>query len=402
MTKFAGNLENHLSTLTTVWRGKDGGSSLNTNELTLVSKMLLKLQRGLTGDRLLAGKDYMQDKEILGAYLLYYWPSSYMQICKAFSFLEDNPADFSGKVSILDVGSGPAPASVALCDCIKSISSVPVEFDVTLLDSSEKALSCGKKIFEKDLPDVNVRVQTASLEKGDLLAADRKFNVIVMSHALNELWKNLPPEQSAENRVRLLESLCALLSDGGLLFLCEPALLSSSRALIGAVQNLLESDTVGMSALAPCLGGGMSCPALKAGASCTCHADFIWNLPPLVKALAENAGLSREHVKMTFFILRKSGSPAESKAGCPEKQDDFVYRVVSEPMLNKGGRVRYLICDGKDRFPFSARKDDAHAREIGFFDLKRYDKILLKDAQPRGDGERAALGVSEKTKITLL
>jgi hypothetical protein len=49
-------------------------------------------------------------------------------------------------------------------------------------------------------------------------------------------------------------------------------------------------------------------------------------------------------------------------------------------MLNKGGRVRYLICGAGGRFPFSARKDDPVAARAGFFSLGRYD--LLRIHQP--------------------
>ena len=45
-----------------------------------IAKALLKLQRGLTGDKHLAGAGYMQDNAMLGAYLLYYWPVSFLQI----------------------------------------------------------------------------------------------------------------------------------------------------------------------------------------------------------------------------------------------------------------------------------------------------------------------------------
>jgi hypothetical protein len=55
-------------------------------------------------------------------------------------------------------------------------------------------------------------------------------------------------------------------------------------------------------------------------------------------------------------------------------------------MLNKGGRVRYLVCGPDGRFPFSARKDDEQARRAGFFALERYDLLRIQDPEQREGG----------------
>jgi hypothetical protein len=55
-------------------------------------------------------------------------------------------------------------------------------------------------------------------------------------------------------------------------------------------------------------------------------------------------------------------------------------------MLNKGGRVRYLICGPAGRFPFSARKDDERARLAGFFNLGRYDLLRIDEPEIREGG----------------
>ena len=55
-------------------------------------------------------------------------------------------------------------------------------------------------------------------------------------------------------------------------------------------------------------------------------------------------------------------------------------------MLNKGGRVRYLICGPGGRFPFSAKKDDGAARRAGFFDLQRYDLVRIAEPEIREGG----------------
>ena len=57
-----------------------------------------------------------------------------------------------------------------------------------------------------------------------------------------------------------------------------------------------------------------------------------------------------------------------------------------------------MLCDGKKRIACSAKKDDLHAKETGFFDLKRYDKIILENPEIRGEN-KDAFGISKETAI---
>ncbi|MBQ5571211.1 MAG: hypothetical protein IIT45_12350, partial [Treponema sp.] len=109
----------HIPTLLRLWRSNRNASALSAQEAASVSKALLNLQRGLTGDRQLAGAGYMQDKNLLGAYLLYYWPVSYTQISCCTNYFSNALKLLAEKneLNILDIGSGPGPASCALTDC---------------------------------------------------------------------------------------------------------------------------------------------------------------------------------------------------------------------------------------------------------------------------------------------
>ena len=383
-------MQRHIPTLLKEFHASP--KMLTDSEVRRVGDALLRLQRGLTGERELSGAGYMQDKNLLGAYLLYYWPSSYVQIEHALRLSRLSLKKDSLK--ILDVGSGPAPASAALCDALRNVKKV------TLLDSSEKALSLAKRIFTSDFKGINVETHALNFEKSfsahdESSAVGAGYDIIVMSHALNELW------QTKENVIQLrADFLCALsdhLSDDGLLFLMEPALLKTSRNLLALRDELCAR---GFSVVSPCpfaAEGNQKCPALTAGENQTCHASFTWKLPEPVASLARYAKLDRAQVKMSFFVFRK-----DVPVDATETATENTYTVVSEPMLNKSGRVRYLLCNGKERIPLSAKKDDVHASKTGFFNLKRYDKISVKNPEPRGDGSSPALGVNEKTEISLV
>ena len=183
----------------------------------------------------------------------------------------------------------------------------------------------------------------------------------------------------------------------------EPALLATSRALIEARDSLIAS---GLKVASPCLQSESPCPALE-NPNATCHAQFDWEMPQIVADLAALAGLNRADVKMTYFIFERGaslGQEGDFGNGENSLQDQKVAAlVVSEPMLNKAGRVRYVLCDGKARFTLSAKNGDPNAAAQGFFDLKRYDKIQIAGAQIRSQkGEPLSLGFDEKTRLEFL
>ena len=180
--------------------------------------------------------------------------------------------------------------------------------------------------------------------------------------------------------------------------MCEPALLKTSRTLIGLRDFLVKSNLT-LLAPCPCTSFQTECPALSAGENQTCHAEIQWKPVEPVATLARLAKLDRTSVKMTFFAFKKNVEGLCKETHTLQADLPNEYCVVSDPMLNKSGRVRLLLCNGSRRIAFSAKKDDRHAKEIGFFGLSRYDKIALEEPELRGTEEAPAYGVTEKTKI---
>ena len=381
------SLDRHIPTLLRMWHPK--GNRLSFRELKDVSSSLLSLQRGLTGSRKLSGAGYMEDPLYLGSYLLYYWPVSFLQVYYAFESAEDSFAsivDEQNSINILDLGSGPGPASSALCDALTSINP-RIKINVTLVDSSTKAVSLAARIIKSDYNNVSVNPVTFNFEKADLDFTD-SFDIIIMSHTLNELWKN--EKSPVDKRFEFIIKAGNLLKDKGILFLNEPAMLESSRNLISLRDRLTEK---GYTILSPCCCTS-NCPALRSGSNQTCHAEIMWNPIEPVASIAELAGLDRESVKMTYFILTRQFKGADSIA-------DKEYRVVSDGMLNKSGRIRYLLCDGKNRIALSAKKGDDTASHKGFFNLARYDKVTVASPEMRGDCDNPSLGIVKETELKI-
>lgn len=390
-------LEERLPSLASLWRGGGRPRPLSDRELGRAGDALLSLQRGLTGERRLAGAGYMEEPELLGAYLLYYWPVSYTQVSLAASRLVFPPGP---PLRILDLGSGPGPASAALLDAL-----APRGVELCLVDGSERALGLARSILEGGgTRPVRLETRALDLEKiADSALPAGPFDLVVASHLLNELWRGAPDRLA--RRQGLVEALASRLAPGGSLLLLEPALLETSRELLSLRDRLVAR---GFRILSPCLRGG-ACPALAAGASHSCHAEVPWTPPEPVASLARAAGLDRESVKMSFLVVAPgAGGPGEGPdAVSAPSVDRLRARVVSEPMLNKAGRVRFLLCNEAGRFALSAKRDDAAARAQGFFSLRRYDLIEASGLAPRGEaagspGAPAAYGFGPETSLRLV
>jgi len=66
--------------------------------------------------------------------------------------------------------------------------------------------------------------------------------------------------------------------------------------------------------------------------------------------------------------------------------DGGLYRVVSDPLLSKSGRVRYLVCGPQGRFALSASRSVRDPGLAPFFRLARGDGIRFTGARRRETG----------------
>jgi len=327
---------------------------------------LLALQRGLTGERALAGTSYMDDPSLVKAYSDYYLAVSRAQVLRIISLTGLHAR------TVLDMGAGPGSVSLALAESGAS--------DFTLLDTSSNALDLARRALEGFARDKGQGVSVSTV-KGDLESCPAvlsgAFDLVAFGHCLNEIGRG---EDRVGRRLGIVRSSARFLAPGGVVLVMEPATLAASRDAL-ALRDALVAE--GWRVRAPCTWSG-SCPALASGAKHTCHDEAGWEVPPGVRRLAEAAGLDRDLIKMTWFIATPPGG--DPPGGDPPVCADALYRVVSAPMLNKGGRVRYLVCGPTGRFPFSARKDDEHARRAGFFTLERYDLVRIHAPEIREGG----------------
>ncbi len=341
----------------------------------VAARDLLALQRGLTGDRSLIGRAYMDEKRALSSYLLFYWPVSYAQT-RAMLRMAGTAGGRPG-LRVLDLGSGPAPCSIAAADQLGVRGADSGGASITACDRSPLALESASRLASssgysfRGIPGWDA--QAGAVPEG-------LFDVVVLGHVLNELWKE--SDDRLERRFSLIETAISRLASGGVLLFLEPALLKTGREAIALRDRLAAS---GRRILAPCLRQG-PCPALENEGQ-TCHSDFFWKTPRIVGELSRRTGLGKDLVKTTAFVVAAGPAPEGIPTGAdvpPASVDE--YRVVSDPMVNKAGRVRLLLCGEDGRLPLSAKRGEGFPAESVFFALKRSDRVLLRSPARRETG----------------
>ncbi|MCU0700616.1 MAG: small ribosomal subunit Rsm22 family protein [Myxococcaceae bacterium] len=336
---------------------------LTPPEVKEVGAGIKRLSHGLTRQRELAGAKYMDDPQLLGAYLLFYWPVSYAQSRSLFSELPARPR------SLLDLGSGPGPLAFAGIDAGAR--------ETIAADRSKPALELARQLAIAASESLGTREWSPErpLPEGT-------FDVISMGHVVNELY-----DGDVGRRAALLEQVLTRVKPGGSLVVMEPALRDTSRALL-AVRDVLVAK--GYAVRAPCLFRG-SCPALVKPSD-WCHAERPWRMPTLTEALARAAGLHKESLKMSYLVLAPKG---EAWAEPPQGR---VFRIVSEALEGKG-RQRYMGCGPEGRVGLALQDKHRTEGNARFFHLQRGEVVRLGGAtEEKGDG----VGLTDATTVELV
>jgi SAM-dependent methyltransferase len=350
-------------------RGRPPEGTLLPDELREVGAAVARLSKGLTRERELAGARYLDEEKLLGAYLLFYWPVSYLQARGTISELARRPR------SVLDLGSGPGPMAFAALDAGAA--------EVIAADRSARALATARRLAAEAGEPLGTREWNPSRGRPLAeLAPGRRFDLVTMGHVLNELF---PGPDADARRADLLEEALALVAPGGSLLVVEPALRDTSRGLL-RVRDLLVAR--GLAVRAPCLFRG-ACPALVRETD-WCHAERAIEPPPLVAQLGKAAGLRKEAVKMSYLVLAPPG------VGWAEPPPGRVFRIVSEPLPSKG-RLRYMACGPEGRMGLSLQERHGTDANRRFAGLLRGDVVEVTGGEPRGDG--VALGEASSVRV---
>jgi len=290
-------------------------------------------------------------------------------------------------------------------DCVAGPSDLSIEISTLALDLQDFSV------------DVLSRFSSTSKEALAQAPCEPCFDLIIASHSINELWPDEP--ERIELRRNMLLSLLPALREGGILLIIEPSAHYTSIPLLTLRDSLLEaarsserenfiasaeasatSVTKHAAAHLFCVGPcphSAPCP-MRAIGNRPCFSEWKWDAPRLVRELAEMAGLDRSSLKASWVAFQKTSE----KLGTDSTRElNTVFarqaassaisgRIVSEPMLNKAGRIRYIVCTANGQLStISAPQSDpaamrAEPRAPNFFNLARGDLIQANELEERG------------------
>lgn len=305
-----------------------------------------------------AGPAYMKNVESLAAYLSWFFPASAAQVQRALAEVKPPAARH---LRVLDVGAGPGPATFGVA---KWAASHGRTVDALALEQAPRALTSLEKLW------TGGRLETRAWTAGSPLP-DGPFEVIVVSHVLNELFIGSPSPLDA--RTAFCLELTRKLAPGGMLVLLEPALKRTGRELLVVRDRLLEK---GLKVQAPCLMQA-ACPAIIRSRD-WCHADRPWTPPEWSLEVGRRAGLARESLKYSFVILSHEE---------PVRHERSVFRIVSEPMPEKG-KKRFFGCGPAGRQALVRLDRERTETNAAFDTLERGDVVRLEPLSVSGDGFR--------------
>lgn len=307
-----------------------------------------------------SGQPYLSDPETVAAYLSWFFPASAAQAERAMAEVSPPAGE---RLRLLDIGSGPGPASVGVA---RWAASHGRKVEALALEAASDALESFKRIWSFG------PLETRCWRVGEPLP-DGPFEVIVASHVLNELfWDG---SDHLKRRTVFCKELLKRLAPGGLLVLLEPALRRTGRDLLVVRDALLAED--GVSVRAPCLVSS-ACPALERSRD-WCHADRPWSPPEWSLAVGKRAGIARDSLKFSYVIF--------SNTPLAKTPHDELFRIVSEPMPEKG-KKRFFGCGPLGRHALVRLDRDRSETNATFDVLERGDIVKLGAHSKSGDGLR--------------
>lgn len=333
------------------------------------------LSVAFTEDRAFLPKNYLNRKEYRSGYILYFLPVNALKVATLLgqapreSFVKDGRIE----LTIVDVGSGPGTGMLGtmlfLERFLKDVTSVKLRW--VLIDQNRQALNDAAAIHDLVLADVRRRYAKVDFSSELRLEARDLFG--------GKISKSVPPadlilclnvlgELSAQRLKPLMQDLLgAALAPTGCLFVMEPALQNTTRALM-ELRDVIVTEEMG-AVYAPCLHQA-ACPMLAANDRDWCHAYIPWDRPSWIEKIDRLAAIRKEYLKCSYLLLGRQ----EPEARAPD-----LWRVVSGP-LNSKGKSERLLC-GEAALPELLRavrldKDASMANE-DFEYLERGDLLRM-------------------------
>ena len=351
-------------------------SSLTASELKTIASDVIQLSNLFTKERKILPSQYLNNKSLRRAYILYFLPSNIYKIHLPLKELSLHPKKILSKklLKILDLGSGPGTTILGILDFFSNQKKMP-SLEFTAIDSVAENLSIAKDLFKLFTENINIdaslKTFKINIEKAGTIP-QVTYDIIILSNILNELFyddnKRIPKRVSFLNTI-----IDKFLTPDGSCIIIEPALRETTRGMLDVRDNLIKN---GFKIYSPCL-IDEPCPALL-NPKDWCHEDIPWIPPVIIKELDKLTGLRKDSLKFSYLVLRKD------KLSLTDVLEKNSYRIVSEPLISKG-KLEFYICGHGGRQLVTRLDKDETPSNIQFQKLQRGDIVSFRDLIDRGN-----------------
>jgi len=351
-------------------------SSLTASELKTIASDVIQLSNLFTKERKILPSQYLNNKSLRRAYILYFLPSNIYKIHLPLKELSLHPKKILSKklLKILDLGSGPGTTILGILDFFSNQKKMP-SLEFTAIDSVAENLSIAKDLFKLFTENINIdaslKTFKINIEKAGTIPQDT-YDIIILSNILNELFYE--DNKRIAKRVSFLNTIIdKFLTPDGSCIIIEPALRETTRGMLDVRDNLIKN---GFKIYSPCL-IDEPCPALL-NPKDWCHEDIPWIPPVIIKELDKMTGLRKDSLKFSYLVLRKD------KLSLTDVLEKNSYRIVSEPLISKG-KLEFYICGHGGRQLVTRLDKDETPSNIQFQKLQRGDIVSFRDLIDRGN-----------------
>ena len=356
--------------------GNSISPTLTASELKTIASDVIQLSNLFTKERKILPSQYLNNKSLRRAYILYFLPSNIYKIHLPLKELSLHPKKILSKklLKILDLGSGPGTTILGILDFFSNQKKMP-SLEFTAIDSVAENLSIAKNLFKLFTENINIdaslKTFKINIEKAGTIPQDT-YDIIILSNILNELFYE--DNKRIAKRVSFLNTIIdKFLTPDGSCIIIEPALRETTRGMLDVRDNLIKN---GFKIYSPCL-IDEPCPALL-NPKDWCHEDIPWIPPVIIKELDKLTGLRKDSLKFSYLVLRKD------KLSLTDVLEKNSYRIVSEPLISKG-KLEFYICGHGGRQLVTRLDKDETPSNIQFQKLQRGDIVSFRDLIDRGN-----------------
>lgn len=309
------------------------------------------LSRLLTSERPERREGYLSEPRFLSAYLRYFLPWNIIRLCAIFSE-PDVAALLTEKLSpknglpqeVLDLGSGPLTAPLALWTAFPALRSAPIS--VTAVDGVRSVLAAGKKLMlsytGSDCP-WKLALRQARF---DAKCESSKAAFVTAVNVLNEIFaKTAQADVAALSAAadKCAARLIRAAAPDGVILVAEPGVPRSAQFL-SLLKKSFESS--GLKILFPCPDGAACSMPGGAKGSKWCH----WTIdadgaPERLRKLTGEAVGTKEKLTFSYLLAGRADEAAPPAPPSTEARGGaFKTRVVSAAFPLPGGAVGRYGC----------------------------------------------------------